>query len=99
MQELDGLRLVGFTPFGNLRHLPVLHRRMDVPKSGSDAAQQIELHAPLPHLDLSLAERAFAEQSGLWMQLLEVAADGYRFGDDGAVVELQHRQPPQRIAR
>ncbi len=33
------------------------------------------------------------------VQLLEIAADGDGFGDDGAVVEFEHRQALQRVAR
>ena len=37
--------------------------------------------------------------AGSRLQFLEIAADRDGFGEDGAVVEFQHRQPLQRIAR
>ena len=45
-----------------------------------------ELYPAIPHLDGGLLEGALAEQCGLGMQQLEVAADGDALGDMAAVV-------------
>src|SRR5215213_7835763 len=96
-QELDDPRLVGLAPGGDLRHLHLGHRRVEVAENRRDRAEQAELEAPLPHLDTSPLERAGAEQRRLGMQLLEIAADRDRLADHGPVVELEGRSALQRI--
>src|SRR6516164_10338861 len=63
----------------------------------ADRPEQLELHAPVPHLDLGLLARVAAHQIGLGVLPFEIAADRHRFGDAAAVVELQHRQPARRV--
>ena len=58
---------------------------------------EIELRAPIPHFDQRALQRAAAEQRRIGLQRLEIAADGDRFGDHGAVVEHKRRKPLHRI--
>lgn len=97
-QELDGLGLVGLTPFGNLGHFPFLHGRMDVAEGVGHRHQEVKLDASLPHLDLRLAQGTTAEQGRLGVKFLDVTADRDRLCQRGAVVQLQNGKPLQRVA-
>ncbi len=83
----------------DLGHLELLHPRMQVPEHLSDPQHQVQFDAPLPHLDARDFERGSAEQGRLGMQGLEIAANGNGFGENGAVVEFERRDPLQRIDR
>ena len=73
---------------------------MDVAKGGGDAAEQVELQcAAATSRPAPCRARPVPNSAGSGCNLLEIAADRDGFGEDGAVVEFQHRQPLQRIAR
>ena len=59
----------------------------------------MKLGAPVPHFDQCALERAAAEQRRIGLQHLEIAADGDRFGDHGAIVKHERRHPLHRIDR
>src|SRR5271154_1260260 len=61
--------------------------------------KQVQLHSPVPHLDERLLAIVLAHQVGLGMQAFEVAADRNRFGEMGAVVELDEGQAARGILR
>ena len=71
-------------------------RGMGVTIGLRDREQQVELGLALPHLDFGALARAGPEQRGLGMQLLEIAADGDRFGDEVAVVEFERGHALER---
>src|SRR5699024_10285257 len=58
---------------------------------------QVEVHASVPHLDVDAFACGGAKQGRFGFLLLEIAADGDRFGNTGAVVEFQRRDARHRI--
>jgi hypothetical protein len=72
---------------------------MQVAEHRRDRLIEVELDAPVPHLDQGLLEGAAAEQRRLRAQTLEVPADRNRLGDHRAVIEHQHGHALQRIER
>src|SRR5215211_961290 len=98
-EELDDTRFVDLGPFGQLRGLQLLHGRVRVAEYIRYRRQEVELHAPVPHLDQRLFFRPAPEQRRLRPQALEVAADGHRLGNHGAVVEDENRHALQGIER
>jgi hypothetical protein len=62
-----------------------------------DAAEDLELHAALPHLHDGAVLRADTHERRLGLRLLEVAADRDRLRDAGAVVELEQRRAAERV--
>lgn len=83
--------------FGDLRDLHLGHVRVSVAKRVRDMKKQAQFQPPLPHLDHRPPDRADAEQGRLRMKLLEIAADGDRFADDGSVVEHEDGRALERI--
>ncbi|MNT10251.1 hypothetical protein D3C72_1450720 [compost metagenome] len=76
------LRLRGFQRGqGRVAEADVQHHRIG----------QVDLAAAGPHLDQRLLLRIVAEQVGLWIQGLQIAADGDGFRDAGPVVQFQRR--------
>src|SRR6516162_1572325 len=67
---------------------PFLEHRVGVADGLADRPEQLELHAPVPHLDLGLLAWVAAHQIGFGVLPFEIAADRHRFGDAAAVVEL-----------
>ena len=65
----------------------VLESRCGLAQCVGDGEQSLELGAPTPHFDQGLLERGLAEERRVGLQRLEIAADGDRFADAGAVVE------------
>jgi hypothetical protein len=59
--------------------------------------EQMLLDPPVPHLHHRLLKGAFAEHRRRRMKAFEVAADRDRFGDHGAVVQHQGRNPLERV--
>src|SRR5690606_31728670 len=97
-QELDGLVLVCLAPFGDLRHFPLPHRRVDVAESVRYRPKQVKLQPPLPHFDCCLAERISTEQGRFGIKLFEIPADGNRLGQHRAVIQFQNRKALERVA-
>ena len=77
----------------------LLHRRMQMLEYARHRQEQVQLDAPVPHFDQRGLERAAPEQRRIGLQRLEIAADGDRLRDHGAVVEHERRHPLHRIDR
>ena len=72
--------------------------RVGVAEDLHDRKGDLEFHPALPHLDAGrLLRLAAAHQRRLGLDLLEVAADGDRLGDERAVVEFEDRNATHRV--
>lgn len=97
MQERERLGLVRLTPFRNLWHLPILHRRMDVTESVRHRHQEVQFHTPLPFLHLRASQWTCPEKWLFRMTLFKVAAYRYRFRQHRSIIELKNRKTLQGI--
>src|SRR5262245_2301257 len=64
-----------------------------------DREKEMQFEPPVPHFDAGNLQRIASEQRRLGVKRFEIAADGNRFRDHGAVVEHQGGDPLQRIDR
>jgi hypothetical protein len=64
---------------------------------GRNRHVEVKLDTAVPHFDQCSLQRVAPEQRRIALQRLEIAADGDRFRNHGAVVEHQCRHPLQRI--
>src|SRR5262249_48335829 len=81
---------------GRLRD-PALEKLAGVAEGPRSHRENLELHPPIPHLDNRLFLVILAHQVRLEMSSLEVAADGNRLGDTGAIIEFEYRKSTHRI--
>ena len=85
--DLSHSWLVRFGPGRDLGNFEMSHGRMRVPEVLSHRQEEIELGAPVPHLDHADLDRRLAEQGRVRLNGFEIAADRHAFRDSGSIVQ------------
>ncbi len=77
-------------PLVDLELRPQTRRR--IVEIDADGIDQLGLGAPLHHMDHRLLARRDPGQGRVPVEIVEIFGDGGGFGDERAIVELEHRQ-------
>src|ERR1700730_14749334 len=95
-EPLDRMLALDTAVFGKLLEA-ILEEWMRVLHRAGDRVEDFQFHPPVPHLDEGAVARTHAHHGRLGKGHFEVAADGHRFGEIGAVVEFEDGKAADRI--